>query len=103
MKFSRKTRKKRAAILYLNHCQQKNQGLNTSAPMVLGEDLGMIVTIVDSGFPQIPLDQLLENVQESLKKYDNHGWRGNVPGQSRGPNARKRWNSETLEESGTIK
>jgi guanyl-specific ribonuclease Sa len=70
---------------------EEETGLHTTAPMVPEEGLGNILTAEDGSIPQIPLELLPENVQESFRRYDDHGWKGNVPGQAKGTNAGRGW------------
>lgn len=42
-----------------------------------------------SSITEMDLDELPQNVQDSFKKYDDAGWKGNVPGQTQGTKAGK--------------
>ena len=68
---------------------QESPGLQTTSPMVPDAENGNIITASD--IPEMQLDQLPKNVQESFKKYDDAGWKGNVSGQTSGTNAGRSW------------
>ncbi len=61
----------------------------------VADGAGIVDDVVEggskSGYLQIDLDNLPQNVQDSFRKYDKAGWKGNVSGQAPGTNAGRKW------------